>query len=134
MKRLRQFVRTQSHGGLLALTVAYALAVQAMMASIGFGMSAGAAPDRSGFVLCSFVSHRTAPGPADRQTPVPQCPFCFVAAQSAGHFATGVEVPAVPAYAGSLIVALSRPIGDGVFVRRFRHTHGEPRAPPSASV
>jgi hypothetical protein len=115
----------------LALSVAYSLAIQAMMASIGLGMSAGAAPDRLGFVLCSYASHQTAPG--DRQTPAPQCPFCFVAAQSAGHFATTGDAPAFPAYAGLLIAALSQPLGEGTFVPLF-HRQGEPRAPPATSV
>jgi len=134
MKRLRQFVRTESRGGLLALCLAYSLAIQAMMASIGLGMSAGAAPDEAGFVLCSFASHRSAPAPNDRQTPAPQCPFCFVAAQSAGHFATTGEAPAFPAHAGSLIATISQPFGEGAFVAQLRHRQGEPRAPPPASV
>lgn len=118
----------------MALTVAYSLAIQAMMASIGFGMSAGAASDQLGFVLCSYASHQSAPAPGDRQAPTPPCPFCFVAAQSAGHVATAGEAPAFPAYAGSLIAALSQPLGDGTLVRQFRHRQGEPRAPPGHSV
>ena len=118
----------------MAVYVAYSLAIQAMMASVGLGMSAAAAPDQASFVLCSFASHHAAPAPGDRQTPTPQCPFCFVAAQSAGHVATAGEAPAFPAYAGSLIAAVSHRIGDGVFVPQFRHRHGEPRAPPALSV
>ena len=67
----------------------------------------------------------------DRQTPAPQCPFCFVAAQSAGHVATAGEAPAFPAYAGLLVATISQPLGDGTFVPQFRHRHGEPRAPPA---
>ena len=44
MIRLRQLVRSPSKGGFLAVYVAYSLAIQAMMASVGLGMSAGAAP------------------------------------------------------------------------------------------
>jgi hypothetical protein len=119
----------------LAVYLAYSLAVQAMMASVGLGMSVGAAPDRVGVVLCSFA-HQTAPAPGDRRlpSPAPQCPFCFVAAQSAGHAATAGAVPPFPAYAGSLIAAISHPFGDGAFVPQFRHRHGEPRAPPAISV
>jgi hypothetical protein len=136
MKRLRQFVRTQSKGGLLAVCIAYSLAIQAMMASVGLGMSVAATPDQIGFVLCSFASHQTTPAPDDRPTPipVPQCPFCFVAAQSAGHVATAAEAPAFPAYAGLPIAVVSDPIGDGTFVPQFRHRHGEPRAPPAVSA
>lgn len=118
----------------MALYLAYSLAIQAMMASIGLGMSVGAAPDQGGFVLCSFASHRSAPEPGDRQRPAPQCPFCFVAAQTAGHVATAGEAPAMPAYAGILISALSQPMGDGIFVAQLRHRDGEPRAPPAVSV
>jgi hypothetical protein len=118
----------------LALAVAYSLAIQAMMASVGLGMSTGAAPDQLGFVLCSYASHQSAPAPGDRQSPAPPCPFCFVAAQTAGHVATADEVPAFPAYAGLLIATLSQPLGDATFVPQFRHRQGEPRAPPSISV
>jgi hypothetical protein len=137
MRRLRQFVRLRSRGGLLAVFVAYSLAIQAMMASVGLSMSAGASPD--GFVLCSFASRQTANEPAQdggrqKPSPAPQCPFCFVAAQSADHIATIGEASAFPAYAALLIAALSDPIGDGAFVSQFRHGHGEPRAPPAFSV
>ncbi|MGB7035837.1 MAG: hypothetical protein WBD71_09935 [Xanthobacteraceae bacterium] len=134
MRRLRQFTRTQSKGGLLAVNIAYSLAIQAMMASVGLGMSAGAAPELAGFAICSFASHRTVPAPGDRQTPAPQCPFCFVAAQSAGHVATAGAIPVFPAYAGILIATISRRIGAEPFVPQFRHRHGEPRAPPAVSV
>ena len=142
MRRLRQFIWARSRGGLLAVSVAYSLAIQALMASVGLGMSAGAtgaAPDRAGFVLCSFASNQTANAPArdgDRQKPgpAPQCPFCFVASQSAAHVATVGEAPAFPAYAGLLSAAISDPVGDRAFVSQSRHRHGEPRAPPAFSV
>jgi hypothetical protein len=137
MKRLRLFVRLRLRGGLPAVFLAYSLAIQAMMTSVGLGMSAGASPD--GFVLCSIASHQTANDPArdgDRQkpTPGPQCPFCLVAAQSADHIATMGEAPAFPAYAGLLSTAILDPIGTGVFVFQLRRSHGEPRAPPAFSV
>jgi hypothetical protein len=123
----------------LAVCVAYLLAIQAMMASVGLGMSAGVGQDKAGFVLCSFASREAANAPApggDRHNPgpAPQCPFCFVAAQSAGQLATAGEAPAVPAYAGLLIATISEPLGEGIFVPLFRHRHGEPRAPPAPSV
>jgi hypothetical protein len=122
----------------VAVFLAYSLAVQAMMASVGLGMSVGASPD--GFVLCSFASHQSANDPAwdgDRQkmpTPASQCPFCLVAAQSVGHIATMGEAPAFPGYAGLLSTAILDSIGTGVFVFQLRHRHGEPRAPPAFSV
>jgi hypothetical protein len=139
MKRLRQFVRLRSRGGLLAVFVAYSLAIQAMMASVGLGMSAGASPDRAGFVLCSVASDQTANEPArddgpQKPSPTPQCPFCFVAAQSAGHIATMGEAPAFPAYAGLLSGAILDLVGAGAFVFQLHHKNGEPRAPPAFSV
>ncbi len=137
MRRLRQFVRTQSKGGLLAVYIAYSLAIQAMMASVGLGMSAGAAPDQLGFVLCSYASHRDCAGtgrPAKRRTR-PQCPFCFVAAQSAGHVATDGRSPGVSGLFGLADCRLSRSrSAKGPFVPQFRHRLGEPRAPPAVSV
>jgi hypothetical protein len=107
------------------------------MASVGLGMSAGGSPD--GFVLCSFASHQTVNEPAQddgrqKPTPAPQCPFCFVAAQSAGHIATMGEAPAFPVYAGLLSTTILDPIGNGAFVFQLHHWHGEPRAPPTFSV
>jgi hypothetical protein len=122
----------------LAVFVAYSLAIQAMMASVGLGMSAGAEPDRGGVILCSLVSNQTVNMPAgdgDRQkpNPEPQCPFCFIAAQSA-YVAIAGEGLAFPAYFGLPTAAISDSIGDGAFVSQFRHRHGEPRAPPAFSV
>ena len=137
MRRLRQFVRLPARGGLPTVFVAYSLAVQAVIASVGLGMSATGSAD--GFVLCSFASHQTANEPArddgrQKPTPAPQCPFCFVAAQSAGHIATVGEAPAFPAYAGLLTAAVLDTIGAGAFVFQLHHRHGEPRAPPTFSV
>jgi hypothetical protein len=137
MNRLQQLVRSRSRGGLLAVCVAYSLVIQAVMASIGLGMSAGALLDRTGFVLCSFASNTNAPvQDSDRQkpNPAPRCPFCFIAAQSAGNVATVGKASAMPAYVGLPIAAISEPIGDGAFVFQFRHRYGEPRAPPAFSV
>jgi hypothetical protein len=99
MNRLQQLVRSRSRGGLLAVCVAYSLVIQAVMASIGLGMSAGALLDRTGFVLCSFASDTNAPvQDSDRQkpNPAPRCPFCFIAAQSAGNVATVGKASAMP--------------------------------------
>jgi hypothetical protein len=136
MKRLRQFIGWRSRGGLLAVYVAYSLALQAMVAGVGLGMSAFAAPGPTGLVICSFASAHTAAPNGDQQkpNPAPQCPFCFVAAQCAGHVATAGEAPACPAYHGLPVAAISNTGGDGVFVPQFRHRHGEPRAPPAFSV
>jgi hypothetical protein len=119
----------------LAVYIAYSLAIQTMMASVGFGMSASVPPDQIGFVLCSFASQQTAPAPGRQApAPAPQCPFCFVAAQSAGLVATAGEPAAFSAYADVPIAAISYPIDDGTLVPQFRHRHGEPRAPPAFSA
>jgi hypothetical protein len=121
----------------LVVCLAYSLAIQAVMASVGLGMSAGGSPD--GIVLCRFASHQTANEPApdngqQKPIPTPQCPFCFVAAQNAAHIATMGEAPAFPAYAGLLSAAILNPIGAGAFVFQLHHRHGEARAPPTFSV
>jgi hypothetical protein len=139
MKCLRQFLRSRSKAGLVAICVAYSLAIQAIMASVGFGMSVGATPDQAGYVLCGLDANQTANAPArdgDRQKPgpAPQCPFCFVAAQSAGHVATVDDAVGFPAYAGLQSAAILDPVGAAPFVSQFRHRHGEPRAPPAFSV
>jgi hypothetical protein len=123
----------------LAVYVAYSLAIQAIVASVGLGMSAGVAPERADYIVCRFAFNQTANSPVrddnrQKPSPAPQCPFCFVAAQSVGHVATAGEASAFPAYAGLSIAAISDPIGDGAFVSQFRHKHGEARAPPTFSV
>jgi hypothetical protein len=139
MKRLRRFVRSSERGGLLAVYIAYSLALQPMMGSVGLGMSVGVAADQASHILCSSAADQTANAPArerDRHktNPVPQCPFCFIAAQSVGLVATTSEAPTFPAFAGSLIGAISERVGDRTFVRQLRHTNGEPRAPPAFPV
>jgi hypothetical protein len=131
LRRLRRLRRTARF---LAVCLAYALAVQAVVASVGTGMSAFAAPGQAGFVICGQVS---APGPAgDRhpQSPVPQCPFCFVAAQNAGHFALAGAAPMAPVYTALAFSAFADPIGRAGFVALFRRTLGDPRAPPKFSA
>jgi hypothetical protein len=137
MFHLRHLRRFRRSGRVLAVCLAYALAIQAVIASVGTGMSAFAAPGQAG-VICGQVSP---PGPAgdrhgDRRGPnsVPPCPFCFVAAQVAGHVALTGAVPAAPVYAGLVIATLADPIGPGAFVPRFRRAAGDPRAPPVFSV
>jgi len=105
------------------------------MTSVGLGMSALAAFGPDGSAICSFAS-RHAPTPTDdrpKPHPAPQCPFCFVAGQSAGHIALLGPAQAPPAYAGLLIGAVADPI-DETFVPPIHRTVGDPRAPPVFSV
>jgi hypothetical protein len=138
MSIMRQFVRLRSRGGLLAVFVAYSLTIQTMMGSVGLGMSAGTSPDWAGLILCSFASHQTAEptrdGGRQKPRPAPQCPFCFVAAQSAGHIATIGEAATFPAYAGLVSDAILDSVGAKAFVFQLHHKNGEPRAPPAFSL
>jgi hypothetical protein len=136
MFRLRQLIRSKRLSRMLSVGVAYALAIQALMASVGTGMSAFAASGDAGIVICGQVS-ALPPGPAgDHQRPgsVPQCPFCFIAAQSAGQFALAGAAPVAPAYTAIAVALIADPIGGAAFVPRFRRTAGAPRAPPSFSA
>jgi hypothetical protein len=135
MPSLRKFIRSRRPGAVLAVCIAYALAIQALIASVGLGMSALAASGPDGSSICSFAP-RQAPTPTDkRQKPhsAPQCPFCFVAGQSVGHIALLGPAQGPPAYAGLLIGAVSDGI-DETFVPPFHRTLGDPRAPPVFSV
>jgi hypothetical protein len=123
----------------LGLCVAYSLAIQAVVASVGLGMSVAAASGHSDFVTCSFSAglnaHAGAHGGSQKPAPRPECPFCFVAAQSTGDAVTVGETPAFPTYAGVQIAGeLSGHAVNGKFVPQFRRTAGEPRAPPLFSV
>jgi hypothetical protein len=82
---------------LIAICVAYALAMQALMASVGLAMSAATTAGQTDFVICNIAANLNAHAPAtdgDRQkpSPQPQCPFCFIAAQSGGQVAAGLRI------------------------------------------
>jgi hypothetical protein len=133
---LRQLRRFRRLGRVLAVCLGYALAVQTVVASVGTGMSAFTASAQSGSVVCA-ASVAPAPGRADdrqKPNPVPSCPFCFVAAQTAGHVALTDAAPLVPPYLGLAIAAVPAPVVRGVFVPGFRRTAGDPRAPPAFSA
>ncbi len=131
---LRRSIRSKRSSRLLALWIAYSLAIQALMASVGLGMSALAAPGPDVTVICGHASAGT---PAsDRQNPdsTPFCPFCFVAAQSAGYIPLVAAAPTFPLYAGEPIAPVADRISDVEFVPQFRRMAGTPRAPPAFSV
>jgi hypothetical protein len=135
MQSMRKLLRTR-RGGILAVTFAYALAVQALMASVGLGMSAFAASGENSLVICShFAAQPQAPGGKDRNSgSTPQCPFCFVAAHSTGSFSLAGDVPAFAAYAGAFVAVDLDHSGQTGFVAQYRRTTGAPRAPPAVSV
>jgi hypothetical protein len=107
------------------------------MASVGLGMSAFAAPGRTGFVICGLATPTQTPPPgSDRQKrdPAQQCPFCFIAAQSAGHIALAGNATVLPAYAAPSVATISGCVGDAISVPQLRRTCGDPRGPPAFSV
>jgi hypothetical protein len=110
--------------------------LQALVASVGIGMSAFATPELAGIVICS---HASSGGPAsdhDRQKPgsAPECPFCFVAAQCTGHMGLAGETPIFAAYTAALAARIGSLAYGGAFVSQFRRLAGGPRAPPSFPV
>jgi hypothetical protein len=130
---LRQFIRARRSSRVLALCIAYSLAIQALMASVGFGMSAFAADGSDGFAICSHSAAGVpAPGGDHHQNPnsSPACPFCFVTSQSTGYIPLVAEAPPLPVYAGRPIAPVADRIGEAGFVPQFRRMAGAPRAPP----
>jgi hypothetical protein len=134
---MRQFRPPRLSSGVLAVCIAYVLAIQALMASIGLGMSAFAVPGPAGLVICRLATPTQTPTPDSddqRPGPAPQCPFCYIATQSAGHIALAGEAAALPAYAALSVASALDSVGEATFVPQFRRTTGDPRAPPALSV
>ncbi len=137
MKQLRQLIRPRRAGAAIALCVAYLLAVQSLMASVGLGMSM--VPGQTGFIICGFVPAAEVRTPASgdhnqSQKSPAECPFCFIASQSVGHIAMTGQTPALPPYAGNLVAAVVGSTGNDAIILKFRRTAGEARAPPSFFV
>ena len=132
---LRRFIHGRRLSTLLAIGLAYAFAVQALMASVGLGMSAFAAPDRDGLVICSHIPAPPQLPGGEGQKPgsAPQCPFCFVAAHS-GNLGLAGETLALPTYAGLFFAVELDHSGEPGFIAQHRRTVGAPRAPPAFSV
>jgi hypothetical protein len=139
MAGMRALIRTRLSGGLLAAGVACLLAFQAVIASIGLGMSAAwsLGPE---FEICTAVVADNLDAPArkndtGRSGHLPQCPFCFVAAQSAGHPAVIGDEKVFRAFAGRDVSASPFATAeDSAFAGRLHRTTGDPRGPPPFSV
>jgi len=127
-------IRGRRPGALLAIVVAYALALQALMASVGLGMSAAAASGNDSFVLCVHATASRTPDDHRIPNPAPQCPFCFVAAQSSSNIAAVGGAPLLPVYTGLSIAGRLAGDGGNTFVPQFRRTVGGPRGPPAVSI
>jgi hypothetical protein len=134
MSRRRQFIRSKCSSRLLVLWIAYSLAIQAIMASVGFGMSAFAATGPDAVVICSHAAAATPAAGRHNSSSAPSCPFCFVAAQSAGYIPLVVESPVLPVHGGLPIASVSDRVTNVAFVPQFRRMVGTPRAPPVFSV
>ncbi len=124
-------------GRLLAAGLAYVLFVQAFMISIGLGMSGGAEAGGK-FVICSAANATlTAPPAYDkskRPSPHPHCPFCFVAAQSAGQTATVGQFAGLTHVTFDSRDATYRGFVDRMFKLPLPHRTCDPRGPPQFSV
>jgi hypothetical protein len=133
-------MRTRWSGGLLAACLTCLLAIQALVASVGLGMSAASPFGHPVFDICSAAGTESVAAPAgdnDRNQPrrQPQCPFCFIAAQSASHPAMVPHAKAFPPFAVRDVAAppFCDPSHHVVPGRLYRPT-GDARGPPSFSV
>lgn len=121
----------------MGLGLAFLLFVQAVVASIGFGMEA--ARGGEGFAICSAISAGPKASPSNEgkqpSQHSPHCPFCYVAAQSAGQIATLGRAQAQLAYvvfdSGDAIYGR---FIDRIFSLPLRRRANDPRGPPNISV
>ena len=136
MLTLRQFIRSRQSSAVLSVCIAYALAFQALLASVGIGMSAWVTPDSPGFAICSHTSTGAPTESTGGQEPnsSPGCPFCYVASQCAGHTALTGETLAFPAYTAVSTASIAGLIRHDAIVPQFPRLSGSPRAPPGFAV
>jgi hypothetical protein len=140
MVGIRKLIRARWSGRLLAVGLAYLLAIEALIASVGLGMSATTSPGQTAFSICSSISDRGIVAPSDdsdrsKSSHQTQCPFCFLAAQSAVHLATIGDGFACSAYADLQVAELQYGNYDGgISTPASYRTSGDPRGPPQFSV
>jgi hypothetical protein len=112
------------------------LVFQALLASVGLGMSVASPFRQPVFDICSATAtngldapaHNNGTGPSNHP---PQCPFCFVGAQCTSHPAVAGDVKHFPAFAIRDVAAASfASINHRVIQRRLLRTTGDPRGPP----
>lgn len=113
------------------------LFIQALMMSVGLGMAAGASGPGDGFIICSASSANLKASATndDRKKPFqhPHCPFCYVAAQSAGQVATVGDVPIfLTDISFGLDAGVYSHFIDRIVIPPLRCQVGSPRAPPVA--
>lgn len=131
---LRRFIRSRLCSRVFAVWIAYSLAIQALMAGVGLGMSAFAAPRPDVAIVCSHASAETPSGGRQNRDSAPFCPFCFVAAQSARYIPLVADAPALLRHGSLPIAVVADRIADAGFVPHFLRTVGAPRAPPAFSI
>jgi hypothetical protein len=140
MAGLRRLIQARWSGRLFTVGLAYLLAIDALVAGIGTGMSAVADPGQAEFAICSSVADHGLVAPSsndernksDQQS---QCPYCFLAAQSADHLATTGGASTSPAYADLHVTGLHYgTYNGGILVPSLYRTSGDPRGPPHFSV
>jgi len=140
MAGMRGLICTRWSGGLLAASVATLLAFQALIASVGLGMSASSLFGQPVFDICSGGAKTGQQEPGrndgtDQSRHPPPCPFCFVAAQCASHPAMAGDVKDIPAFSGRDLAAPPYvSINHRVVYGRPLRTTGNPRGPPSFPV
>jgi hypothetical protein len=112
MVGIRALIRPRWSGSLLAACIGCLLAFQAMVASVGLGMSTSSPLGQPVFDTCGASAtndldastHDNGTDPSGRPL---RCPFCFVAAQCAAYPTIAGEVKAFPAFAGRGVAAAS---------------------------
>jgi hypothetical protein len=138
MTGMRALIRTRRSGGFLAAGVACLLAFQALIASVGLGMSAASAFGQPKFEICGATAAHSLDAPEHNDTDPaghrPQCPYCFVAAQCASQPAMVADVKA-PAFAVRDVAASPYAgVNHRAVHGRLHRTTGDPRGPPSFPV
>ena len=131
-------MRKRWSGGLLAAGVASLLALQALFASFGLGMSAALPFRVAGFDICRATATDSVDAPSrnnDDPRKHQQCPFCIVAAQCASHPVMVGDGKVVPAFAVGDVASLHyAAVNHRAGLGRLRRTTGDPRGPPSFFV
>jgi hypothetical protein len=141
MAGIRTPILTRWSRGLIAACLACLLAFEALITSVGFGMSAAPHFGQPLFDICRAAAAGSLATPApndDKGQPghqPPQCPFCFVAAQSASHPAIIADAKSFPLFAVRDVAVLPHAHANHRPVHGPLHrTTGDPRGPPSFSV
>jgi len=126
-------------GRIFAVLLAYLLAAEGLVASVGFGMSAELATQPQ-FSICNSITDYGVVTPPSNTDPnrsghQSRCPFCFVAAQSAGHLITIGDPPASLAFAELRITgSYYGKYNSEISLPGLLRTTGDPRGPPQFSV